>query len=191
MAVSGCFKLTASNIMYLASHNLSQHQGLFQWVSSLHQVAKVLELQLQHQILQWYSGLISFRIDWFGLLVFQGTLKSLFEHHNSKASIPWHSDFFMVWLSHPYMTIGKNHSPKTRQTFVGRVMSLLFNMLSRFVTAFLPRNKHLLISWLQSLSAVILEPKKISLPLFPLFPIYFSWSDGTRCHDVSFLNVDL
>ena len=107
-----------------------------------------------------YSGLISFGIDWFDLLVVQGTLKSLFQHHSSKASILWCSAFFMVQLSHPYMTTGKNIA-LTRWTFVGKVMSLLFNMLSRLAIAFLPRSKYLLISWLQSPSAVILEPLKI------------------------------
>ena len=107
-----------------------------------------------------YSGLISFRIDWFDLLAVQGTLKSLLQHHSSKASILWCSAFFMVQLSHSYMTIGKTIA-LTRQTFVVKVMSLLFNMLSRLVIAFLPRSKHLLISWLQSPSAVIWEPKKV------------------------------
>ena len=132
--------------------NLSQHQGLFKWVSSSHQVAKVLEFQLQHQFYQWTP-----RTD---LLAVQGTLKSLFQHHNSKASILRHSAFFIVQLSHPYMTTGKTIA-LTRQTFVGKLISLLFNMLSRLVTTFLPRSKHLLISWLQSPSAVILEPRKI------------------------------
>ena len=99
-------------------------------------------------------------IDWFDVLAVQGTLKSLLQHPSSKASILWQSAFFMVQLSHPYMTTGKMVA-LTRQTFVGKEMSLLFNMLSRFVIAFLPRSKHLLISWLQSPSAVILEPKKI------------------------------
>ena len=94
-----------------------------------------------------YSRLISFRMDWLDLLAVQGTLKSLFQHHSSKASILWHSSFFIVQLSHPYMTTGKTIS-LTRQTLVGKVMSLLFNMLSRLVIAFLPRSKHLLISWL-------------------------------------------
>ena len=107
-----------------------------------------------------YSGLISFRIDWFDLLVIQGTLKSLLQHHSSKASILWHSVFFMVQVSHPYMATGKTIA-LTRRTFVGKIMSLLFNMLSRLVIAFLPMSKCLLISWLQSPSAVILEPKKI------------------------------
>ena len=102
-------------------------------------------------------GLISFRMDWLDLLVVQGTLKSLLQHHSSKASILLHSAFFTVQLSHPYMTTGKTIA-LTRWTFVGTVMSLLLNLLSRLVITFLPRNKHLLISWLQSPSAVILEP---------------------------------
>ena len=112
-----------------------------------------------------YSGLISFRMDWLDLLAVQGTLKSLLQHQNSKASILWHLVFFIVQLSHPYMTIGKTIA-LTRWTFAGKVMSLLLNMLSRLVITFLPRSKHLLISWLQSPSAVILEPKKISLSLY-------------------------
>ena len=113
-----------------------------------------------------YSGLISFRIDWFDLLAVQGALKSLLQHHNLKASIIWHSVFFMVQLSHPYMTTGKTIA-FTRWTFISKIMSLLFNMLSRFVIAFLPRSKHLLILWLQLPSAVILEPKKMkSVPVF-------------------------
>ena len=104
--------------------------------------------------------LISFRMDWLDLLTVQGPLKSLLQHHTSKASILQHSAFFMVQLSHPYMTTGKTIA-FTRRTFVGKVMSLLFNMLSRLVIAFLPRSKHLLISWLQSPSAVILEPQEI------------------------------
>ena len=105
-----------------------------------------------------YSGLTSFRIDWFDLLAVQGTLKSLLQHYNSKASILWCSAFFMVQLSHLYMTTWETIA-LTRWTFVGKVMSLLFKMLSRLVIAFLPRSKHLLISWLQSPSSVILEPK--------------------------------
>ena len=118
-----------------------------------------------------YSGLISFRMDWLDLLAVQGTLKSLLQHHSSKASILWHSTFFIDQLSHPYMTTGKTKS-LTRRTFVGKVMSLLFNMLSRLVITFLPRSKRLLISWLQSPSAVILEPKKIVKNGFHCFPIY-------------------
>ena len=107
-----------------------------------------------------YSGLISFRIDWLDLLAIQETLNSLLQHHSSKASILLHSAFFIVHFSHPFITTGKTIA-LTRQTFVGKVMSLLFNMLSRLVIVFLPRKKHLLISWLQSSSAVILEPPKI------------------------------
>ena len=107
-----------------------------------------------------YSGLISFKIDWLDLLSVQGTLKSLLQHHSSKASVLWRSAFFTVQLSHPYMTTGKTIA-LTRRTFVGKVMSLLFNMLSRLVITFLPRSKRLSISWLQSPSAVILGPKNI------------------------------
>ena len=107
-----------------------------------------------------HSGLISFRTDWLDLLAVQGTLKSLLQHHSSKAPILQHSDFFIVQLSHPYMTIRKTIA-LTRRTFVGKVMSLLFSMLSRLVITFLPRSKHLFISWLQSPSALILEPQKI------------------------------
>ena len=106
-----------------------------------------------------YSGLIPFRMNWLDFLAVQGTLKSLLQHHSSKIPIIWHSAFFMVQLSHPYMTIGKTIA-FTRRTFVGKGMSLLFNMLSRLVIAFLPRSKRLLISWLHSPSAVTLEPKK-------------------------------
>ena len=125
---------------FSSSFNLAQHHGLFKWVNE-------------------HSGLISFRMDWLDLLAVQGTLKSLLQHHSSKASILRCSAFFIVQLSHPYMTTGKTIA-LTRQTFVGKVMSLLFNMLSRLVITFLPRNKHLLISWLQSPSTVILERPK-------------------------------
>ena len=125
-----------------------------------------------------YSGLISFRINLLNLLTVQGNLKSLLQHHRSKASTLGHSAFFMVQLSHPYMTTGKTIA-WSRQIFVGKVMSLLLNMLSRLVIAFLPRSKCLLISWLQSPSPVILETKKRSLSLFPLFPHLFAmkWWD--------------
>ena len=118
-----------------------------------------------------HPGLISFRMDWLDLLAVQGTLKSLLQHHSSKTSILQHSAFFIVQLSHPYMTTGKTIA-LTRWTFVEKVMSLLFNMLSRLVITFLPRSKCLFISWLQSPSAVILEPPKIKFPLFPLFPLF-------------------
>ena len=120
-----------------------------------------------------YSGLISFRIDWFDVLAVQGTPRSLFQHHSSKASILWCSAFLMVQLSHPYVTTGKIIA-LTRWTSVGKVMSLLFNMLSRLVIAFLPGTKHLLISWLQSPSAVMLEPKKIRSVTVSIFPDLFA-----------------
>ena len=136
-----------------------------------------------------HPALISFRMDCLDLLAVQGTLKSLLQYHSSKASILQRSAFFMVQLSHPYMTIGKIVA-LTRWTFVGRVMSLLLNMLSRLVITFLPSCKCLLISWLQLASAVILEPRKIKSNTFYCFPIYFR-NDGTRCHDLSFLNAEL
>ena len=118
-----------------------------------------------------YSGLISFRMDWLDLIAIQRTLNSLLQHHSSKASVLQHSAFFIVQLSHPYMTTGKTIA-LTRQTFVGKVMYLLFSILSRLVIAFLPRSKCLLISWLQSPSAVILEPPKIVFHCFHCLPIY-------------------
>ena len=137
-----------------------------------------------------YSGLISFRMGWLDLLAVQGTLKSLLQHLSSKASIIWHSVFFTVQLSNPYMTTGKTIA-LTKRTFVDKVMSLLFNMLSRLVITFLPGSKCLLISSLQSPSAVILEPKKIkSVTVSTVSPFIGPWSDGTRCHDLSFLNVE-
>ena len=138
-----------------------------------------------------YSGLISFRMDWLDLLAVQGTLKSLLQHHNSKASILRHSAFFIVQLSHPYMTTGKTIA-LTRRTFVGKVTSLPFNMLSRLVITFLPRNKCFLISWLQSSSTVILEPPKIkSVTVSTVSPSICHEVMGPRYHDLSFLNVEL
>ena len=128
--------------------NPSQHQGLFKWVSSSHQVAKILSFSFSINPSNKYSGLISSRIDRLGLLAIQGTCKSLLQHHSSKASILQWSDFFIVHLSHPYMTTGKTIA-LTRWTFVDKVMSLLFNMLSRLVITFFPKIKHLLISWMQ------------------------------------------
>ena len=123
-----------------------------------------------------YSGLISFKMDWLDLLAVQGTLKSLLQHHSSKASILQHSTFFMVQLSHPCMTTGKTIA-LTRQTFVGKVMSLIFNMLSSLVITFLPRSKRLLISWLQSPYPVILEPPKIK-------SVIVSIVSPSICHEV-------
>ena len=120
----------------------SQHQGLFQRVNSSHEVAKVLEFQPQHQSFQWTPGLISFRMDWLDPPCNPGTLKSLLQHHGSKASRFWHSAFFMVQLPYPYMTTGKTIA-LTKQTFVSKVMSLIFNMLSRLATPFLLRRKSL------------------------------------------------
>ena len=120
-----------------------------------------------------HLGLITFRVDWLDLLAIQGTLKSLLQHHSSKPSILWCSASFIVQLSHPYMTTGKAIA-LTRQTFVGKVMSLLLNMLSRLVITFLPKSKHLLILWLQSPSAVILEPPKIK----------FATVSPSICHEV-------
>ena len=138
-----------------------------------------------------HPGFISFRMDWLDLLAVQGTLKSLLQHNSSKASIFRCSAFFTVQLSHPYMSTGKTIA-LTRWTFVGKVMSLLFNMLSMLVITFLPRSKRLLISWLHSRSAVILEPPQNKIwHCFHCLPIYFPWGDGTRCHDLSFLNVKL
>ena len=137
-----------------------------------------------------YSGLISFRMNWLDLLAVQEILKTLLQHHSSKASIPLHSALFIVQLSHPYMTTEKTIA-LIRWTFVGKVMSLLFNMLCRLVITFLSRSKCLLISWLQSPSAVILEPPKNKVcHCFHCFPIYLPWSDVTRCQKLSFLNVE-
>ena len=161
--------------------NLSQHQSIFKWVSSFHQVVKELEFQLQHQSFQWIFGLISFRMDWLDLLAVQGTLKSLLQHHNSKESILRCSAFFIVQLSHPYMTTGKVIA-LTRWTFAGKVMSLLFKMLSRLVETFLPRSK----ASFNFMAAVTIcsdfgtpPSQKKSLSLFPLFPHLFpmKWWD--------------
>ena len=137
-------------------------------------MAKVLEFQLSISPSNEHSGLISFRMDWLDLLAVQGTLKSLLQHHSSKASILWCSAFFIVQLSYPYMTTGKTISLNS-QTFVGKVMSLLFNMWSRLIITFLPRSKCFLISWLQSPSAVILEPQIEKSASFHFFPIYSPW----------------
>ena len=139
-------------------------------------VAKVLELQFQLQSSNEYSGLISFRIDWFDVLAVQGTLKSLLQHHSSKESILQCSAFFMVQFSHPYTSIGKTIA-LTRWTLVSKVMSLLFNMLSRLVILFLPRSQHLFISNLPSASAVILEPRKVKSATVPAV-------SPSICHEV-------
>ena len=154
--------------------NLFQHQGLFQSSDGQNIEAFSFSVSSSNE----YSGLISFMTDWFDLLAVQETLKSLLQHHSSRASILWHSTFFMVQLSHPYRTTGKTIA-LTTWTIVGKVMCLLFNMLSRFVIVFLPKSKHLLISWLWSLSGVILEPKKIKSVTASTF----------SSHDISLFNV--
>ena len=142
--------------------------------------AVVLPMNIQYWFPLRWTGWIS--------LLSRGLSKSFLQHHSSKASILWHSAFFLVQLSHPYMTTGRT---LTRQTFVGKVMSLLFNKLSRLVLTLLLRSKYLLISWLQSPSAVILEPPQNKVcHCFHCFPIYLPWSDGSRCHDLTFLNSE-
>ena len=169
--------------------NLCQHQGLFKWVVSSQQVAKVLEFQFSISPSNENSGLISFRMDWLDLLAVQGTHKSLLQHHSSKASILQPSAFFILQLSHPYMTTGKTIA-LMRWNFVGKVLSLLFNMLSRLVITLLPGSKHLLISWLQSPSDFGAPKNKVS-HYFHCFPICLPRSDRTGCHDLSFLNVEV
>ena len=173
------------------SLNLLQHQCLFQWVGI--RWAKYWSFSFSISSSNEYSGLISFRMDWFDLLAVQGTLKSLLQHHSSKASILQCSAFSMVQISYPCMTTGKTIA-LTRWAFVGKVMSLLFNRLSRLAIAFLPRSKHLLISWLKSPSTVILEPKKTNLSLFPFFLHFCAmkgwnkmpWSSFSECWVLSY-----
>ena len=137
-----------------------------------------------------YSGLISFRMDWLDLFAVQGTLKNLLQHNSSKTSFLQCSAFFIVQLSHSYMTIGKTIA-LTIWTFVGKVMSLLFNMLSRLVITFLPRSKRFLISWLAvTICSDFGAQKNKVWHCFHCFPIYFPWSDGTGCHDLHFLDVE-
>ena len=179
--------ISSSVVPFSPAPNPFQHQGLFQWVNSSHEVAKVLEFQLHHQSFQWTPRTDLFRIDLLDFLAVQGTFKNLLQHHSSKASNFQCSAFVTVQLSHPYMTTGKTIT-LTRWTFVGKIISLLFNILSGLVITFLPRSKCLLIPWLQSPYAVILESPKNKV--WHCFPIYFPWNDGTRCHDLSFLNVE-
>ena len=136
-----------------------------------------------------YSGLISFRIDWVDLLAVQRTLKSLFQHHGSKASILWYSAFFIVQLSHWHMTNGKAIALPI-QTFVSKVMSLFFNKLSKLVITFLPRSKRLLISWLVTICSDFGAPQNKVCHCFHCFPTYLPWNDRTKCHDLCFLNVE-
>ena len=174
-AIQSCHPLSSSTS---PAFSLSQYQF---WVFSSDSVLyirwpKYWSFSFSINPSNEYSGLISFRMDWLDLLAVQGTHKSLLQHHSSKASILRYSTFLIVQLWHPYMTVGKTIA-LTRWAFVGKVMSLLFNVLSRLVIAFLPRHKHLLISWLQSPSVVILEPPKIkSLPI--------SLDSPSICHEV-------
>ena len=173
-------------LSYLAppAPNPSQHQDIFQWVNSSHEVAewpKYWSFRFSISPSNEHPGLIYFRMDWLDLLAVQGTLKSPLQHHSSKASILWHSAFLTVQLSHPCMTTGKTIA-LTRRTFFDKVMSLLFNMLSRLVITLLPRSKRLLISWLQSPSAVILEPPKIKSDTV-------STVSPCICHEVMRLDV--
>jgi len=155
--------------------NLSKHQGLFQWVLHI-RWPKYWSFSFSISPSNEYSGLISFRMGWLELLAVQGTLKSLFQNYSSKASVLQSSAFFIFQLSQPYMTTGKT-TALTRQTFVDKVMTLLFNMLPRLVITFLPRSKHLLIPWLQSPSTVILVPKKIK-------SVTLSIASPSICHEV-------
>ena len=149
--------------------NFPQNQSLFHESALLIRWPKDWSFSFSISPSKEYSGLISFRIDWFDVLAVQGSLSSLLQHHSSKASILWYSAFFRVQLSHSYMTTEKTIA-LTIWTLVGKVMFLLFNILSRFVIVFLPRSKHLLISWLRSPSTVILEPKKIKSVTASTFP---------------------
>ena len=161
--------------------NPSQHQGLINESTLRLRWPQYWSFSFSISPSNEHPGLISFRMDWVDLLAVQGTLKSRLQHHSSKASILWHSAFLIVQLSHSYMNTGKTIA-LIRQTFVGKEMSLLFNMLSRLVVAFLPRSKPLLISWLQSPSAVILEPAKIkSLTVYIASP--------SICHEVMGLDA--
>ena len=171
--------------------NLSQHQGLFKWISSSHEVAKVLEFQFQHQCFQWTLRTDLLWMDWLDLLAVQGTLKSLLQSHSSKASIFQHSAFFIIPLSHPYMATGKTIA-LTRWTFVGKVMSLLFNMLSRLVS--FSFKEHMSFNFMAAVTICSdfgAQENKV-FHCFHCFPIsLLSWSDGTGCHGLNFLNVEL
>ena len=168
--------------------NLSQHQGLFKWVRFSHQVDKDWSFTFSICPSNEYSGLISFRMHWLDLLAVQGIFKSPLQHHSSKASVLRCLAFFIA-QSHVHAWLLEKNIALTRWTLVGKVKSLLFHMLSTLGITFLPRSKHLLISWLQSPSAVIWKPKNKVCHCFHCFPIYLPWIDGTRCHDLSFLNV--
>ena len=172
----GCYLTTSSFVtVLLFLHSIFPSIGVFSNKSAL-RIRWPKYWSFSIRLSNEYPGLISFRIDWFDLLAAQGTLKSLLQNHNSKTSIHWCSAFFMVWLSHLYMTTGKTMA-LTILTFVGKVMSLHFKMLSRFVIAFLPRSRRLLISWLQSLPTVILESRRRKSVIASTFP-------PSVCHEV-------
>ena len=193
------FKLMSIKLLMPSNHLILCHPLLI--LPSIFPSIRVFSNELVLRI-RWpkywsfsFSISTSFKKSWFplrltGLISWQSKgLSRVLQHHSSEASVLWHPAFFMVQLSYPYMTTGKTIA-LTRWIFVDKVMSLLFNMLSRFVTAFLTRNKHLLISWLQSPSAVILETRKKVSHCFHCFPICLPWSEGTGCHDLYFLNVE-
>ena len=169
--------------------SLSQYQGLFHWVASSHQVAKVLELSFSISPSNEHPELISFRMDWLDLLAVQETLKSLLQHHSSKVLVLWCPAFFIVQLSHAYMATGKTIA-LTRRTFVGKVMSLLFNMLSRLVILFFQGASVLKFHGCSHHLELFWSPKNKVGNCFHCFPIYLPSSDGTRCQDHSFLNVE-
>ena len=171
--------------------NLSQQQGLFKWLSSSHQVAKVLGFSASTSVLPMNTQDWS-PLEWTDWISLQSKgLSKVFSNTTVQKHQFFSTQHSSLSNSHPYMTTGKTIA-LTRQTFVGKVMSLLFNMLSRLVITFLSRSKHLLIPWLQSPSAVILKPPQNKVShCFHCFPIYFPWGDGTRCHDLSFLTDEL
>ena len=174
-----CHPTISSSVIPFSCLQSFPASGSFQWVSSSHQMTKVMEFQLQYQSFQWIFWTDFIKDGLTGSLCSPRNLKSLLQHHSSKASIPQCSALFIVQLSHPYTTTGKTMT-LTKQTFVGKVMSLLFNMLSELVIAFLPKSKRILISWLQSPSPGNLEtPQKYSQPQFPLFAHLFAmkWWD--------------
>ena len=169
--------------------SLSQHQGLFQWVSSLHHVPKYWSFCFSISPSSEYSGLISFRMDWLDLFAVQRTLKSLLQHHCSKTSILQCSAFLIVQLPYPYMTTRKTKA-LTRWTFVGKLTSLLFNMLSRLVITFLRRSKRLNFMAAITIRSDFGAPQNKVCHCFHCFPLYLPLNDGARCHDLSFLNVE-
>ena len=170
--------------------NLSQHQGLFHESALRIRWPKYWSFSIDISPSNEHPGLISFRMDWLDLLAVQRTLKSLLQHHSSKASILQLSAFFIIQLSHPFMTTGKTIA-LTRWTFVGKVMSLIFNMLPRLVIAFLPRSKRLNFTAAITICSDFGAQKNKVSHCFHCFPIYLPWRDGTECYDLIFLNVEL